>query len=84
MTERNQCDGCAAGAPMRNLIGTGPGCHIMPDGDLIGCTADRYGHPVATVEGDGLGQKTEGGKKQDFIDAYRYYTEKMAAEGEKA
>lgn len=44
---RNQCDGCAANAPMRNLTGKGVGVHVMPSGGLMGCTADLYGHPHA-------------------------------------
>lgn len=38
----NQCDGCRVNAPTTDL-----GNHQMPDGGLMGCTADRYVQPSA-------------------------------------
>ena len=36
--ERNQCDGCAAGAELNQY-----GNHVYLDGSLIACTKERYG-----------------------------------------
>jgi len=38
---RNQCDGCAIGAPIN-----GWGNHKYPDGSRIACTKDRYAAPT--------------------------------------
>lgn len=43
---RNQCDGCAVGAPF-----TERGNHEMPDGGYMGCTASRYSEPKGLTGG---------------------------------